>query len=304
MKKTRFSADALKSCALCPRECGADRTAGGRGFCGMDDRIKIARCAPHYWEEPCVSGENGSGAIFFSGCTLGCVYCQNGEISRGGKGFYLTPRELSEKMLELQGLGVHNINLVTPTHQIPMIAEAVDAARQSGLALPIVYNCGGYEKPATVRALNGLADVYLPDMKYYSAEYSKKYSCAYDYFEYAKAAINEMVKQTGPCRFDGGGIITRGVIVRHLMLPGLLFDSKKIIEYLYKTYKDDIYISLMCQYTPVRHAAERFPELDRKLPRSHYESLVEHCAYLGIKNMYIQEPESADSRYIPEFYGE
>lgn len=270
----------------------------------MTDRVRIARCEPHYWEEPCISGAKGSGAVFFSGCTLGCAYCQNREISRGGKGFDVTPEELAKKMLGLKDRGVHNINLVTPTQHLPGIIKALDIAKSRGLSLPVVYNCGGYEKAETVRRIKGYADVYLPDLKYISKEYAKRYSAAEDYFELAFSAIDEMVRQVGPCVFDRDGIIQKGVIVRHLMLPGLLFESKKVIDYLYKAYGDDIYISLMSQYTRMPGIGEGFPELDRELNRAQYEALVGYCADLGIENMYIQEPGAADSRYIPEFYGE
>ena len=292
------------NCALCPRECGANRKNGERGFCGGTDKIRIARCEPHYWEEPCISGEKGSGAVFFSGCTLGCVYCQNREISKGGKGFEIIPEELAERMLGLAESGVHNINLVTPTQHLPGIITTLDIAKAKGLSIPIVYNCGGYEKPETIARLMGYVDVYLPDMKYISSRYAGKYSAAENYFDYASQAIAEMVKQTGPCVFDESGIIQKGVIVRHLMLPGLLFESKKIIDYLHSTYGNDIYISLMSQYTRMPGIGERFPELDRDLNRAQYEALVDYCADLGIENMYIQEPGAADSRYIPEFYGE
>ena len=298
-----LSSTGSDNCALCPRECGVNRANGERGFCGETDKIRIARSEPHYWEEPCISGEKGSGAVFFSGCTLGCVYCQNREISRGGKGFEVSPKELAERMLGLAKSGVHNLNLVTPTHHLTGIIKALDIARAKGLSIPVVYNCGGYEKPETIARLMGYADVYLPDMKYISKRFAKKYSAAADYFDYASKAVAEMVRQTGPCVFDENGIIQKGVIVRHLMLPGLLFESKKIIDYLYSTYGNDIYISLMSQYTRMPGIGERFPELDRDLCRAHYEALVDYCADLGIENMYIQQPGAADSRYIPEFYG-
>ncbi len=305
MSLSSISSDNLHSgCRLCPRECGADRTKGGLGFCGQSDKIKIARCAPHYWEEPCISGDKGSGAVFFSGCTLGCVYCQNRDISRDGKGFEITAGELADKMLELEKTGCHNINLVTPTQHLPGIIRALDTAKSKGLRVPIVYNCGGYEKPETLRLLENYVDVYLPDFKYITGKPAEKYSAARDYPERAKAAIAEMARQTGPCVFDDNGIIKSGVIVRHLMLPGLLFESKKIIDYLYNTYKDDIYISLMSQYTVMPGIGEKYPELDRCLSRAHYDALVGYCADLGVENMYIQLRGAADSAYIPEFYGE
>ncbi len=297
----------IPACTLCPRGCGVYRSEGrdGKlGFCGQGGKIKIARWGPHHWEEPCISGDKGSGAVFFSGCTLRCVYCQNREISHGGKGIELSASELAERFLKLEAMGVHNINLVTPTQHLPGIIEALEIAESKGLNLPVVYNCGGYEKVETVKMLGGIADVYLPDFKYFSGDLARKYSGAEDYPKIAAAALKEMVKQTGPVAFDEKGMIKSGVIVRHLMLPGLLFDSKKVIDFLYKTYGEDIYISLMSQYTVMPGVGEKFPELGKNLNRDHYEALVDYCRDLGMENMYIQEDGAEGAEFIPEFYGE
>lgn len=246
----------LESCNLCPRNCGANRLNGKRGFCGAGDKIRVARAALHYWEEPCISGEIGSGTVFFSYCTLKCVFCQNYNISQCQWGKEITIERLSEIFIELQEKGALNINLVTPTHYVPQIIEAIKTARSKGLKLPIIYNSSGYEKVETIRLLKGYIDVYLPDMKYFDTKYSSKYSKAKDYFNYAKAAINEMINQVGEVKFDENGIVHKGVIIRHLMLPGLLFDSKKIIDYIHNTYGDKVYISIMNQYTPLEHVKD------------------------------------------------
>lgn len=293
----------LNMCVLCPRECGADRLSGETGFCGAGADIKIARSALHYWEEPCISGDRGSGTVFFSHCTLGCVYCQNREISCGGKGYAVTTEELAQQFLRLQTLGANNINLVTPTHYVPGIINALDIAKNDGLNLPVIYNCGGYEKPELIRALRGYVDVYLPDIKYFSDRYAVKYSGAKNYFDIAACAVDEMYRQVGKCVFDDNGIIWKGVIVRHLMLPGLLFEAKKIIDYLYENYGSGIYISLMSQYTRMPGIGKKFPELDKNVPNGHYNALVNYCADLGMENVYIQTEGAADLKYVPDFYG-
>lgn len=220
----------LENCKLCPRSCGVNRLNGKRGFCGALDKVRVARAALHYWEEPCISGEVGSGTVFFSYCTLKCVFCQNYNISQCEWGKEITIERLAEIFIELQEKGALNINLVTPTHYVPQIIEALRIAKDKGLKLPIIYNSSGYEKVETIKLLKGYIDVYLPDMKYFDTKYSTKYSKASSYFEYAKEAIKEMVNQVGEVEFDKNGIIKKGVIIRHLMLPGLLFDSKKIID--------------------------------------------------------------------------
>ena len=245
--------DLLENCKLCPRNCGVNRINGKRGFCGAGDKIRVARAALHYWEEPCISGDIGSGTVFFSHCTLKCVFCQNYNISQCEWGKEITVERLAEIFIELQNKGALNINLVTPTHYVPQIIEAIVISRKNGLKLPIIYNSSGYEKVETIKLLKGYIDVYLPDMKYFDTKYSSKYSKAKDYFNYAKDAINEMVSQVGEVEFDEKGIIQKGVIIRHLMLPGLLFDSKKIIEHIHNIYGNKVYISIMNQYTPLEN---------------------------------------------------
>ena len=290
----------LTNCNLCPRRCGVDRTAGETGFCGASDRVKIARSALHFWEEPCISGKNGSGTVFFSHCTLKCRFCQNYEISTCSRGYEISEETLCEKFLDLQSQGANNINLVTPTHFVPQIISALDMAKRRGLTIPIVYNTSGYENIETLKMLDGYIDIYMPDMKYYDDKYAIKYSAAPKYFEIAKAAIHEMFNQVSYPVFDEHNIMQKGVIVRHLMLPGLLFDTKKLMDYLYSAYGNSIYISLMSQYTPLPHVKD-FPELDRKLNMKHYEAMVDYCAELGIENAFIQEGEAADESFIPPF---
>lgn len=292
----------LRSCRLCPRKCGIDRLSGDTGFCGADDRIKIARAALHFWEEPCISGDSGSGTVFFSHCTLKCAYCQNYSISTENNGKYVTEKELAEIFLDRQNQGANNINLVTPTHYVPQIIAAIDIARKHGLSLPILYNTSGYETPETIRLLKGYVDIYLPDFKYFDDTYAKKYSAAPDYCASAKAAIREMFHQAGKCEFDENGIIQKGVIVRHLMLPGGFDDSKKIIEYLFRKYGDDIFISIMSQYTPLSTIPEKFPELKKPIAMEDYDKLLDYAINLGVENAFIQEGESQSESFIPEFY--
>ena len=293
----------MSECVLCPRNCRADRAGGEVGFCGAGERIRVGRAALHFWEEPSISGEQGSGTVFFSGCNLRCVYCQNYKISRGNVGRDITVSELSDIFLDLQGQGAHNINLVTPTHYSEQIAEAIKLSKENGLRLPIVYNCGGYESVDSLRALSGLVDVYMPDLKYCDDKYASRYSSVSGYFNVATAAISEMFSQVGKNKFDENGMMTRGVIVRHMLLPGLMFDSKKILDYLYSTYGDDIYISIMSQYTPTPNVSEH-PEINRKVTEKYYSALVDYAAGIGIINAYIQDGEAADESFIPEFYGE
>ena len=288
-------------CRLCPRECNADRANGETGYCGEGSSLRVARAALHMWEEPCISGKTGSGTIFFTGCSLRCVFCQNNTISDGKAGKVITVERLSEICLELQEKGACNINLVTATHFVPQIISALKLSRANGLSIPIVYNCGGYEKVETLRLLDGLVDIYLPDLKYYSPRLSARYSNAPDYFEKASAAIAEMVRQTKAPFFDKTtGLMKRGVIVRHLLLPKRLADSKKIMSYLYSTYKNDIYVSIMNQYTPIGTFAE-MPELNRKVFHKEYNALIDYCLELGIENGFIQEGETASESFIPPF---
>lgn len=293
----------MKSCTLCPRECRVDRLKGQKGYCKTGAEILVARAALHMWEEPCISGEEGSGTIFFSGCALGCVYCQNANIARGLAGKIITTERLTDIMLELQAKKANNINLVTPSHYVPQIIEAIKAARRMGLKIPIVYNTGSYEKVETLRLLEGHIDIYLPDLKYMDPEPARRYSGCKDYFQYASDAIGEMVRQVGAAEFDDQGRMKKGVIVRHLLLPGYLTDSKNIIKYLYQTYKDNIYISIMSQYTPLVSMTE-YPELNRKVTVVEYEELVDYAIDIGVENGFIQEGETASESFIPEFNGE
>ena len=294
------------SCTLCPRRCGADRAAGRTGFCGAGSTLKAARAALHYWEEPCISGTRGSGTVFFSGCTLKCCFCQNYPISAEGLGKEISVEHLAEIFLNLQEQGANNINLVTPDHYIPQIISAIDMARSRNFKLPFVYNCSGYETAEMIQLLDGYIDVYLPDFKFMSPDLSAKYSNAPDYPEHAKASISEMVRQCGGDQtcFDDDGIMQRGVIVRHLQLPDHLDDSKSIITYLYNTYKDSIYISIMNQYTPMPGIENRFPELGRTITPSEYDELVDYAIDIGVENGFIQEGETAKESFIPAFDNE
>lgn len=292
--------DLYKSCTLCPRMCGADRTKS-RGRCGQTSELYAARASLHMWEEPCISGKNGSGTVFFSGCTLGCVYCQNSEIASSKSGVSITHERLSEIFLELQEKGAHNINLVTPTHFVPHIIAALDAA--DGLKIPVLYNTGGYENVSTLGMLENYVDIYMPDFKYMDEAMAQRYSSARDYPAAAKAAIEEMVRQSGKCRFDEDGMLKSGTIVRHLVLPGYVDNSKRVIEYLYKTYGDDIYISIMSQYTPVE-AAGKYPEINRRVTSEEYDEVVDFAVSIGVENAFVQEGESAQESFIPSFNGE
>lgn len=290
----------LKNCTLCYRNCNINRLNGDVGFCKSKDKVKLARVSLHNWEEPCISGSNGSGTVFFSNCNLKCVFCQNYTISTDGVGEEVSIERLSEIFLEQQKRGATNINLVTPTHFVPQIISALKIAKGKGLNIPIVYNTNSYENIETLKLLNGYIDIYLPDLKYFKDSYAIKYSNAPNYFNVASNAINEMFNQVGEPEFDNNGIMKKGVIVRHLMIPGLLFDSKKIIDYLYKTYKDSIYISIMNQYTPTRNLL-KYPEINRKVTKKHYDALIDYCLNLGIKNAFIQDEESASESFIPDF---
>lgn len=296
------TSDMLRCCRLCPRNCGVNRLEGQVGYCNSDSHIKAARASLHMWEEPCISGKNGSGTIFFSNCNLKCVFCQNISISTEGKGKYITEERLGEIFLEEQKRGAHNINLVTPTHYVPQIIEGIKHARNNGLNIPIVYNSGGYENVETIKALKGYIDIYLPDLKYYSDKYAVKYSRAPGYFKAASEAIYEMVKQAGKPAFDENGMMRKGVIIRHLMLPGLLFDSKKIVDFIHSSFGDDVYLSLMNQYTPM-NVADTYPELNRPVSSEHYDSLIDYCLRIGIVNGFIQEEGTVSESFIPDFDG-
>ncbi len=286
----------MSKCMLCPRRCGADRENGEIGVCGADSRIMIARIAPHYWEEPCISGTNGSGTVFFSGCPLGCVYCQNSKIRRGGVGKEYTAEQLAEQIKLLEKSGVHNINLVTPTHYTPQIVSALDAAKPD---IPVVYNCGGYELPRTLGMLEGKVQIYLPDFKYSSAMTAKKYSHAADYTQTALSAIDCMLEQVGEPVFGSDGLMKSGVIVRHLVLPSLADESMKALRILHKRYGDKIFISIMNQYTPMPDV--NFDELRRPVSDDEYGLVLDYAEYLGISNGFVQEGSTVGESFIPPF---
>ncbi len=294
----------MSVCRLCPRACGADRDRT-TGFCGETNTVRVARAALHFWEEPCISGPEGgagSGTVFFTGCNLRCVYCQNFDLSRGQTGKEITVERLAQIFLELQEQGALNINLVTPTHFIPQITEALSEAKTQGLHLPVVYNTSGYETVDSLRLLDGFVDIYLPDFKYWEPETAANYSQAPDYPKVAKAALAEMVRQASAPVFDENGIMKSGVIVRHLLLPGHVSEGKKIVAYLVQTYGDQIYVSLMNQYTPLGSLdQEKYPELARKVTKKEYDSLVDYAIDLGVENGFIQEGDTASESFIPPF---
>lgn len=341
--------DLLTDCTLCPRNCHANRLAGQTGYCGQTAQLRAARAALHFWEEPCISGRAGSGTVFFSGCPLRCIFCQNYEIAVGKAGQEITPQRLTEIFLELQRQGANNINLVTPTHFVPLLVPALEAAKGAGLEIPVVYNTSSYEKAETLRMLEGLVDIYLPDLKYVSPELSRRLSNAPDYFETAKAAIAEMLRQVGEPVFaapdgrkltaeqmnedcsleDADFLMKKGVIVRHLALPGQAEDSRRVLDYLHKTYGNRIYISIMNQYTPMEGIAKRLAaiaqgedrgprrtgkgtgdkagslwKLERKLTDEEYDKLVEYAIEIGVENGFLQEGETAEESFIPAFDGE
>ena len=266
----------------------------------MDSRMMGARAALHMWEEPCISGTKGSGAVFFSGCTLRCVFCQNYEIAEGICGREITSERLEQIFLELQEQGAANINLVTATHFLPAVIPALQSARNQGLRIPVIYNTGGYERPETVKMLDGLVDVWLPDFKYMDPELGAMYSHAKDYPQKAASALAAMVEQSGPCVFDEEGYIQKGVIVRHLILPGHTKDSRRVLGYLHETYGNKIYISVMNQYTPLSQVAG-LPPLNRKVTRREYQRVLDEALELGIEQGFFQEGETAEESFIPLF---
>lgn len=288
---------------MCPRGCHVKRQDGERGYCGMTQDIVIARAALHFWEEPCISGSKGSGAVFFTGCQLRCVFCQNHKIAIGKVGKAVSIERLVEIFFELKEKGANNINLVTPTHYVPQLCDALKYAKKKGLDIPIVYNTGSYERVETLRMLEGLVDVYLPDCKYKSSELSGKYSNAPDYFEIADAALEEMVRQVGEPDFDADGMIKKGVIVRHMVLPGCTKDSKDVLKHLYSKYGNSIYISIMNQYTPVGELI-KYPELKRKVTKREYDKVIDYAIDIGIENGFIQEGDTAKESFIPDFSDE
>lgn len=289
-----------ENCLLCPRKCGINRAAGQTGVCGVSAEIKVARAALHYWEEPCISGKRGSGAVFFSGCSLHCVFCQNREISDGKEGKVISKERLSDIFMELADKGANNINLVTPGQYIPDIVWAVNDAKSRGMKLPIIYNTSGYENVTELKLLEGIVDVYLPDFKYMDSTLSARYSRAKDYPSVAKQALSEMVRQQPDVVIDDAtGLIQNGVIVRQLLLPGHVNDAKAVLKYLYDTYHDQVYISMMSQFTPI--ALNDYPEINRTVTRREYERLVDYAIKIGITNAFIQEGNVAKDSFIPAF---
>lgn len=289
-----------ENCLLCPRKCGVNRRTGQTGVCGVSSEIKVARAALHYWEEPCISGKRGSGAVFFSGCSLHCVFCQNREISDGKAGKVISKERLSDIFMELADIGANNINLVTPGQYIPDIVWAVNDAKSRGMKLPIIYNTSGYENVTELKLLEGIVDVYLPDFKYMDSTLSARYSRAKDYPSVAKQALSEMVRQQPDVVIDDAtGLIQKGVIVRQLLLPGHVNDAKAVLKYLYDTYHDHVYISMMSQFTPI--ALKDYPEINRTVTRREYERLVDYALEIGITNAFIQEGDVAKDSFIPAF---
>lgn len=289
-----------ENCLLCPRKCGINRRTGQTGVCGVSSEIKVARAALHYWEEPCISGKRGSGAVFFSGCSLHCVFCQNREISDGKAGKVISKERLSDIFMELVDKGANNINLVTPGQYIPDIVWAVNDAKSRGMKLPIIYNTSGYENVTELKLLEGIVDVYLPDFKYMDSTLSARYSRAKDYPSVAKQALSEMVRQQPDVVIDNAtGLIQKGVIVRQLLLPGHVNDAKAVLKYLYDTYHDHVYISMMSQFTPI--ALKDYPEINRTVTRREYERLVDYALEIGITNAFIQEGDVAKDSFIPAF---
>ena len=286
-------------CNACPRRCGAERTEyGPGGVCACPSLPLLARAAPHYGEEPCISGERGSGTVFFSGCNLKCVFCQNHEISRAKKGKTLSIERLADIFLELQDTGVHNINLVTPSHYTDAIAAALETAK---LRIPVAWNSSGYDSVESLRKLEGLVQIYMPDFKYMDAALAARYSRAPDYPETAKAAINEMFRQVGPFKLDSGDMLVSGVLIRHLILPGEVKNSRAVIDFVAGNFPgDDVLFSLMAQYTPMP-GTERFPELQRTVTTEENDALVSYMTARGIYNGFWQEPSAATDDMIPDF---
>ena len=290
----------LENCMLCPHRCGINRIEGHQGRCKCDDKLKIALASLHMFEEPCISGENGSGTVFFSNCNLNCIYCQNYEISNLGKGKEISIEHLAEIFLKQQEKGAHNINLVTPTMYVFQIIEALKIAKSKGLNIPIVYNSNGYENAETIKLLNGYIDVYLPDLKYYSNELSKKYSNVNNYFDTATKAIKEMYSQVGRAQFDENGMITKGIIIRHLVLPNHIQNTKNILKWIEVNMPKDIYVSVMAQYFPTYKAKED-ELINRKLNKKEYKEVTNYLYSLDLENGYIQELGEHEEEYVPDF---
>jgi putative pyruvate formate lyase activating enzyme len=290
----------MRSCGLCPRDCRVDRTKGMTGFCRADDKIRVAKAYLHQWEEPCISGTKGSGTVFFSRCNLKCKFCQNYKISQEDFGKEVSVKGLADIFLRLQSVGAHNINLVTATIYIPMVANAIKYAKGNGLAVPVVYNTNAYETVDALRLLDGLVDVYLPDLKYHDDKMAAFYSSAPNYFSVATRAILEMFRQVGNVMFDDRGIIKRGLIIRHLLMPGRLEDSKLLLDWIKHNLPKGVYVSIMCQYVPL-FEAKSIPELNKRVTEREYKSIVDYFFNIGLENGYIQEMDSASEEYVPDF---
>lgn len=289
----------MTECRLCPRQCGVDRSKR-TGYCGVSDRVKLARAALHFWEEPCISGERGSGTVFFSGCALKCVFCQNYQLSAGHFGKEVSIQRLAEIFLELQQQGAHNINLVTGGHYVPQIVQALELVRKD-LKIPVVYNSSGYETVETLRQLKGYVDIYLPDLKYYSPERSARYSNAKDYFAVASQAVQEMFSQVGPVQFDEQGMLQKGVVVRHMVMPNGVEDTMDILTWIAEHLPlDDILVSVMSQYTPFYKSAD-YPEINRRLTQEEYDRVLDWMECMGIEQGFVQELSSAKEEYTPDF---
>ncbi|WP_422443722.1 radical SAM protein [Thermoanaerobacterium sp. DL9XJH110] len=290
----------LEQCRICPRSCRVNRIKGEQGACGASGNVVVARAFAHMWEEPCISGTRGSGTVFFTGCNMKCVFCQNFKISQEGFGKAVTVDELAGIFLRLQDRGVHNINLVTPTIYTLQIAEAVKRAKKRGLEIPVVWNSNAYENAEALKHLSGLVNVYLPDLKYFDDTLALKYSGAPNYFKNATRAIMEMFAQVGEPEFDDEGIIKKGLIIRHLVLPGQKEDSKKILRWISEHLPKGVYISLMSQYFPC-YKAESRPEINRMLSEEEYEEVIEYFFKLGLENGFVQEEGAASREFVPEF---
>ena len=286
-------------CNLCPRNCDVDR-ASSKGYCGQTDKLKVARASLHMWEEPCISGEKGSGTVFFSGCGLRCVFCQNFDIANGNTGKEITVERLAEIFLELKAKGAHNINLVTGDHFTEQIIKALDIAKSKGMDLPVVFNTSSYINKETLKKLENYVDIYLADFKYFDNDTAKKYSNADNYLQVVKTAIEEMVSQKGVPVYDDEGMMTKGVIVRHLLMPSHLQESKAIIRYVYEEYGERVVLSIMNQYTPLKQV-EKYPEINRKVTEEEYESLINYAISIGVKEAYVQEGDTAEESFIPPF---
>lgn len=296
-----FMEELLNKCEICPRKCKVNRNNGELGYCKASNKMKIGGYHLHMWEEPIITGKNGSGTIFFSYCNLRCAYCQNYDLSFDSVGEYITIERLSDIMLELQEMQAENVNLVTPTHYIPLIKNSIVLAKEKGLKIPIIYNTSGYESVESLKTLEGLIDIYLPDFKYYDNSLGK-YSSVADYFNITSLALKEMYRQVGKPKYNKKGMLKKGVIVRHLVLPNNYQDSKKIINYLYQEYKDNIILSIMNQYTITK--ITKYPELNQKVDPKEYDNLIDYTYNLGIRNCFTQEEESQSESFIPKFKGD